>query len=559
MTKKDVIRTLDGLRDLLLLQGADEFRVRSYQRAVNTLRGLADDINDIDPTSLPGIGKSLAATIGEILATGTCALREELLAEIPPGLVELLQVPDLGPKTARRLWMELGVESVEAAEQAAREQRLRPLKGFGAKTEENLLANIERWRAGRGRVPRIMALMQAEPLLAAVRAAVGVEDACLAGSLRRGRDTSKDLDVLACADDSGPAIAAFCGHESVAEVALAGDTKATVRLASGMNADLRVVPRASWGAALQYFTGSQAHNVAVRSRARELGLTVNEYGVRRLDNDELVAGADEAGVYAALGLPWIPPELREDRGEVAGPLPELIELADIRGDLHCHTTWSDGVCTIAEMAAAARDRGYDYLAVTDHSKALAIANGLDEARLRAQREEIRRAQDSVPEVRLLAGIEVDIMADGSLDLDLDALAELDIVVASVHSAMSQDAATMTDRMVAAISSGVVHILGHPSGRLLGRRPGYEYDADAVIDACLTHGVALELNSAPERLDIDDELARQAVRRGVRIAIDTDAHSTDQLGNIHFGVTQARRGWVGASAVVNAQAGTPNVR
>ncbi|MBI5835393.1 MAG: DNA polymerase/3'-5' exonuclease PolX [Armatimonadetes bacterium] len=559
MTNKDVIRALGNVCDLLLLQGADEFRVRSYQRAVNTLRGLSEDLNRVDPATLPGIGKSLAATIAEILTTGSCALQAQLLGEIPAGLVEMLQVPDLGPKTARRLWQELGLETIDAVEQAAREGRLRPLKGFGAKTEENLLANIALWRAGRERVPRIVALMQAEPLLAAVRAADGVQEACLAGSLRRGRDTTKDLDLLVCAEDSGPAIAAFCAHESVAEVQLAGSTKATVRLTSGLNADLRVVPRESWGAAQQYFTGSQAHNVAVRSRARDLGLTVNEYGVRRLDTDEVVAGADEAGVYAALGLPWIPPELREDRGELAGPLPDLLELGDIRGDLHCHTRWSDGMATVAEMAAAARDLGYDYLAITDHSKALTIAKGLDEERLRAQREEIRRVQQEVPEVHLLAGVEVDILSDGSLDLALDALAELDIVVASVHSAMSQGREQMTERLIRAVSSGVVHIVGHPSGRLLGRREGYEYDAEAVIAACLAHGVALELNSAPERLDVDDLTARLAVRRGVALAVNTDAHSTAQLGNMHLGVTQARRGWVGASAVVNTQPGAPRVR
>ena len=559
MTNKDVIAVLSSIADLLQLQGADPFRVRSYQRAVDTVRGLSDDLNAVlardELQTLPGIGAALAAKIAELLTTGAMGYHRELLAEVPSGLVQMLEVPELGPKTARRLCDELGLETIDAVEAAARAGRIRGLKGFGEKSETKLLANIALWRQGRERVLCAEALAAAEPLLAAVSAARGVSQASLAGSLRRGRDTVKDIDILVAAADGSAASAAFVAHPSVDAVVVCGPTKANVRLAAGLNADLRVVPPASWGAALQYFTGSQAHNIALRARARDRGLTLNEYSVRRLADESVVAGASEEEVYAALGLPWIPPELREDRGEIGaaerGELPRLVTVDDLRGDLHVHSRWSDGLDTITDLAQAAAARGDAYLAICDHSKSLIVGHGLDEQRVRAQRADIAAAQAAVPGVRVLHGTEVDILSDGRLDLDLDLLAQLDVVVASVHMALGQDSAKMTARLVRAIESGVVDILGHPTGRKTTRREPYTFDFETVVDAAVAHGVALEINAAPERLDLDDTLARRARRRGALLCINTDAHAINQLPHRRFGVTQARRAWLGPDAILNA--------
>ncbi len=562
MTNKDVIQVFRTIADLLQLQGADEFRVRSYQRAADTVRGLTEDIQAVrargELERLPGIGKAIAAKIDELLTTGQVQFLVDLQAEIPAGLVQMLEVPELGPKTAKRLHEELGLTSIAELEAAATAQRLRGLKGFGARSEEKLLANIALWRRGRERVLGAQALMVAEPLLERLRAVPGVSAVSLAGSLRRGRDTTKDIDLLVAADAGAAVIEAFVTAPEVAEVVGRGETKAAVRLA-GLNADLRVVPPASWGAALQYFTGSKAHNIALRSRARARGLTINEYGVFALDAGEgtpPVASASEADVYAAVGLPWIPPELREDAGEFdaaeANTLPALLELGDLRGDLHVHSLWSDGQHAIADLAVAARDLGYAYLAITDHSQSLQVANGLDERRVRAQWDDIARAQEQVPEVRLLRGIEVDILTDGRLDLGLDLLAELDIVVASVHVAFQMDEARMTERLVRAVSSGVVDVLGHPTGRLLCRREGFTFEFDTVVDAAVAHGVALELNAAPERLDLDEVMARRARRRGADIVLSTDAHATDQFANMRYGVMQARRAWLTSADLLNTR-------
>ncbi|NUQ01650.1 MAG: PHP domain-containing protein, partial [Armatimonadetes bacterium] len=383
--------------------------------------------------------------------------------------------------------------------------------------------------------------------------------ASLAGSLRRGRETTKDIDLLVAAEDGGPAIERFLAATDVDEVIGRGETKVSVRLLDGLNADLRVVPPASWGAALQYFTGSKAHNIALRSRARERGLTINEYGVYPLEappGTAPVASRTEAEVYGAVGLPYIEPELREDQGELAaaeaGELPRLIEAVDIQGDLHCHSRWSDGRQTIVEMARAARARGYQYLGICDHSKSLTVANGLDERRVREQWVEIAQAQDEVPEVRLLRGIEVDILSDGTLDLPVDLLAELDVVVASVHSAFSQDTERMTARLLAALETGVVDILGHPTGRRIGRREGFTFDLGAVFAVAAERGVAMEINASPERLDLDDLSARRARRQGAWISINTDAHHIDHLDFVRYGIAQARRAWLTRDDVVNTR-------
>lgn len=562
MTNRDVEKSLRTVADLLQLQDADSFRVRSYQRAADTIAGLTEDLADIQARGelekLPGIGATLAEKIAELLDTGALAFIDELLEEVPRGLLQVIQIPEVGPKSARKLWQELGVETVDDLQRVAEAQEIRKLKGFGAKKEEKILHNLGVWRQGQERVYAAVALEVAEPLVAMLAEVPGVQQVSLAGSLRRGRETTKDVDLLCAAEDGGPALDALCEHYLVEDVIGRGDTKASVRLRGGLNADLRVVPPESWGAALQYFTGSKAHNIAVRSRARDRGLTINEYGVYRLaDPDgEPVASVTEEDVYAAVGLPWIPPELREDRGELAaaeaGELPELVTLAAIRGDLHCHSTWSDGKHTIYEMAMAARDLGYDFHGVCDHSKSLTVANGLDEDRVRQQAKQIAAIQEKVPEVRLLRGIEVDILADGSLDLDLDLLAELDLVVASVHSVFTQDVATMTARLVAALETGVVNILGHPTGRLINRREGYRFDFDTVVAAAVEHGVALEINAAPERLDLDDVMARRARRQGAMLSINSDAHRQATLAQMRYGVAQARRAWLTAADVLNTK-------
>lgn len=560
MTNKDVLAALNRIADLLQLKGEDPFRVRGYQRAADTIRGLTEDLTDVaergELETLPGIGKAMAAKIEELLSTGELGFLNQLQAEVPAGLVELLGVPELGPKTARKLYDELGVETIDQVEAAAADGRVAALKGFGKKSADKLVANIALYRRGRERVLAAVALEQAEPLLERVRAAAGVLEVSLAGSLRRGRETTKDIDILASAEDGGPAIEAFLGADGIESVTGQGETKASVRLNSGLNADLRVVPPASWGAALQYFTGSKEHNIAVRSRARERGLTINEYGVYRIGDEEgePVASVSEEEVYAAVGLPWIAPELREDRGEVAaaeaGELPELISIEQMRGDLHTHTLWSDGAQTVAQMARAALERGDEYLAVCDHSKSLLIGHGLDEQRVREQAKEIEQARAEVPGIAILRGIEVDILSDGRLDLEHDLLAELDVVVASVHVAFTQDQETMTRRLLAAIETGLVDILGHPTGRLLTRREGFWFDFDTVADACLAHGVAMEINAAPERLDLDEVNARRARRRGLMLSINTDAHHVDHFDFRRFGISQARRAWLGPEAVIN---------
>lgn len=563
MTNQEIAGVFRSIAELLMLQGAEPFRVRTYERAADTVAGLTEELADIAARgalqSLAGIGASLAAKIEELLATGVSELHQRLLAEVPPGLVEMLDIPDVGPKTVRRFYEELGVETVDALEEAARAGRVRALKGFGERSESKLLEHIAQWRRGRERALSAVALAAAEPLLEALRAAPGVLQVSLAGSLRRGRDTTKDIDLLVAAEDGSGAIETFVTQPGVEEVTGRGDTKASVRLRGGLNADLRVIKPASWGAALGYFTGSKAHNIRLRSRARERGLSLNEYGAQPVDAADaggLLPFATEEELYAALGLPWIPPELREDRGEIeaaeAGALPVLLEAAQIRGDLHVHSTWSDGKHSILDMARAARDRGYSYLAICDHSKSLTIANGLDERRVREQAGEIAAVQEQVPEVRLFCGIEVDILEDGSLDLDLDLLAELDVVVASVHRAFGMEPAAMTARLVNALQTGVVDILGHPTGRMLRHREPYDFDFDAVLDAAVAHRVALEINAAPERLDLDDIAARRARRRGALLVVNTDAHQIAQLEFVRYGVSQARRAWLGAEDVLNTR-------
>lgn len=560
LTNQEIAHIFQQIADLLEIQGENPFKVRSYRRGAESLRGLPEEVSQIYArgglAQIPGVGASLTAKIEELLTTGRLAYYEALKAQVPAGLVEMLSIPDVGPKTVALLYDQLGIETVEQLEQAAREQRIRPLKGMGAKTEENILRGIALYRRRQGRVPYGKALPQALALLEALQPLPAVQFISLAGSIRRARETIGDLDLLVATEAPREVIAAFIALPPVKEVLAAGDTKGSVLLESDLQADLRAVAPASFGAALQYFTGSQAHNIALRDIAREQGLKINEYGVFRTDTEECIAGQTEEEVYAAVGLPWIPPVLREDHGEIQaaaqGHLPTLIELQDLRGDLHTHSNWSDGAVTILEMARAAQARGLEYLLLSDHSRALSVANGLDADRVRAQKAEVAAANQALSGFRVLHGIEVDILSDGSLDLPIDLLQELDLVVASIHSGLRQSREQITRRTLAAIESGGVHIIAHPTGRLLGQREPFEVDLEAVFAAAARHGVALEINAHPWRLDLTDVACRAAKEHGVYLVIGTDAHRPEEFAYLEYGIRVAQRGWLEATDVLNTR-------
>ncbi|TVR01705.1 MAG: DNA polymerase/3'-5' exonuclease PolX [Deltaproteobacteria bacterium] len=567
------VARLEEIADLLQVTGANPFRVRAFQKAARVIDGMAEDLDTVlaegEVTAVDGIGKSIAEDLRQIRERGSCDLLDELRASLPDGITDLLRVQGLGPKKVKALYEELGIGDLDALEARASEGRIAGLKGFGARTEEKILKEVERLRRTAGRTPLAEAWPHAERLLGLLREVSGVERAEIAGSLRRGRETVGDLDFVVASREPGPVMEAFATDGDVEEVVARGDTKTTIRLSGGLSADVRVVPPEVFGATLHHFTGSKEHNVAIRSRALKRGLRVSEWGVFRRDGEdggdatdgELVACATEEDIFAAVGLPFIPPELREDRGEIGAAeedrLPELVTLEDIVADLHMHTTASDGRHSVARMAEAARDRGLKRIAITDHSRSLTVANGLDARRLRAQMEEIDAYNAGDPAVRVLKGLEVDILEDGALDMDDDVLAALDWVVGSVHQWMGQDPQTMTERLLRAIGSGFLHALGHPTGRLVGRRDGFTFDVDAVFDACADAGVALEVNASPWRVDLDDRLIQRALERDrLMLTINTDAHSTAELGQMHFGVRMARRGGCPRSRVVNAQDESP---
>lgn len=571
MENREIARALRQTADLLEIAGEDGFRVRSYRRAADVVEGCAQALAPLagEPArlrELPGIGATMCAHIIELVQSGRLGLREELLERFQPGMLELLQVGGLGPKTIALIWHTYRAGSLAEVEALARAGQLRQLPRLGARAEEKILRNIESYRQLSGRFRRD----QVEEILPLLRAALepvaGDASIDIAGSYRRGCETVGDLDVLVCGADypgggtAAAVAAAFLQLPRIEEVLGRGDNKISVRLHGGLQVDLRLLPADSRGAALQYFTGSKQHNVELRQRAQRRGMKLNEYGLYRESDGARVAGADEAGIYAALGLDWIPPELREDGSEIEAAaehrLPRLVELSDIRGDLHMHSRATDGRCEIEEMAAAAAERGYEYVAITDHSQALAMANGLDEARALAQLARIRAAerefQHSHPGFRILAGIEVDILADGRLDLADEVLGALDIVIGSVHSRFDQTADEMTARLRAAVANPHLDVLGHPTGRLLRRREPYAFDFEALLDACVEHRVAMEINASPERLDLNDRMARRAAQRGIPIVIDTDAHHTKHLEFMRYGVLVARRAWLQAGDVLNTR-------
>lgn len=559
-TNADVARLFLEAAELLELAGENPFRVRAYQQAARTIEELDEPVARVAARgpealdALPGIGEDLAEKVRQVLATGTFPLLGQLRKKTPRGLPALLKVPGLGPKRARRLYDALGVRSVAGLARAAKAGKVRTLPGFGAKSEAAILAAIGgAAAAGEARMLRARAASHAEALVERLQTVPGVDRVAVAGSFRRGRETVGDLDILVTGRARAAVVDAFTGAPGVVRVLARGTTRAAVRLASGLQVDLRVLGPESFGAGLYYFTGSKAHNVAVRGLARAAGLKVNEYGVFR--GKVRVAGRTEEEVLAAVGLPWIPPELREDRGEIeaarAGRLPDLVTLADLRGDLQCHTTDSDGRDGLEAMARAAEALGHEYLAVTDHSPSVRVAGGMDAAGFRAQRRRIDRLNGKLRKLTVLAGAEVDILADGRLDLDDATLAGLDVVVASIHSRFNLPEAEQTRRVLRAITHPSVDILAHPTGRLINRRPGYPLDLDAAARAAADHGVMLEVNAQPERLDLDDVAARAAVERGARLVIGSDAHATAELGFLRWGVDQARRAWAEKKDVGNA--------
>jgi DNA polymerase (family 10) len=559
LTNADIAAAFEQVADLLELQDANPFRVRAYRnaaRVVGELKlDLATQVAQGKPLpKLPGIGEDLAGKIQELCASGHLALLERLRKELPPGVTDLLKLPGLGPKRVRALYDELHVHTLPQLLRAARDGRLRQLHGFGPKTEERIAATIERKLGQVRRFKLAVAAQYATPLVEHLRRGPTVDQVAIAGSLRRCRDTVGDLDLLVTAADGAAVCAHFTAYPDVREVREAGATRASVVLASGLQVDLRVVAGESFGAALLYFTGSKAHNIRLRTLALERGLKLNEYGL--FEGKRRLAGRSEREVYAALGLPEIPPELREDRGEVEaarrGELPHLIERRQLRGDLHAHTKWSDGTASIEQMARAALAHGLQYLAISEHSRRLTMAHGLDPVRLSQQCDEVARLTDRLEGIHLLTGIEVDVLDDGSLDLPDKSLATLDVVIAAVHSKFDMSRARQTARILAALDNPHVRILAHPLGRLIDRREPYDVDMLAVIRKCKARGVALELNAHPERLDLTDVCCRMARDEGALIAINSDAHSVNEYDNLDYGVGQARRGWLQADDVVNTR-------
>ncbi|HXD96224.1 MAG TPA: DNA polymerase/3'-5' exonuclease PolX [Candidatus Acidoferrum sp.] len=544
-----------------LLEARDEsvFRIRAYQRGAQTLETLTEDVAAVAArgglTALPAIGRDLAARIEEYLATGRIAQLETLRADLPAGFLALLEIRGLGPRTARALWEQLGVDSVERLEALCRSKQIIGVAGIRDKTCENILKGIEHWKLGRARTRLSTARATAEQVAEALRAHGGVEQLEVAGSLRRMRDTVKDIDLLVTSTEPDRVIRTFTTLPSVAEILAQGPTKATVRHQDGLAIDLRVVEPAAFGAALQYFTGSKDHNVRVREMASRRGLRISEYGVFDEATGARVAGATEEEVYATVGLPWIPPELRENQGEIEaareGRLPSLVTAADIRGDLHDHTDWSDGHHSLERLVAAAEARGYEYIVVSDHSRSLTIAGGLGIEELRAQRAAIRGLQPRF-RVRILAGTECDILADGSLDFPDEVLAELDVVLAAVHSRFKQSRAEMTARIVRALGNPWMNVLVHPTGRLIGSREPYDVDLEAVLAAAREHGKAVEINASPDRLDLNDVHARRAAALGVPVAVSTDTHYLREMDNLALGLGVARRAWLEAGQVLNAR-------
>lgn len=558
MDNSEIAAILYEVADILDIQGV-AFKPNAYRRAARSIEELDEPVSGLAEEGklkkITGVGESVAKKIQEILATGELSYLKRLRSEIPEGLLQILRIPDVGPKTVMLLYKELGISTVEQLRKAAEEHKLRSLKGFGEKSEEKILAGLKTLESKGKR----MLLGEAYPVASAfvdhLKSSGSLDLVTVAGSLRRGKETVGDIDILVGDDDPSSVMEAFVSYPAVRQVLMQGPTKSSVLLKSGLQVDIRAVNTKSYGAALAYFTGSKDHNVRMRKIGVEKGLKLNEYGVYERGSGKMVAGATEEGVYAALDMKWVPPEIREDTGEVElslkGIVPELLDPPHVRGDLHVHTDWSDGVPSIQGVAEAAVQRGYEFVAITDHSQSLKIANGLTPERLRKQIDAVRAVQQSAGrKITLLAGSEVDIKADGSLDMPASVLRSLDVVIASVHSRFKMDRSDMTKRIVTAIESGWVDIIGHPTGRIIGQRDPYEFDFDKVFSAAKSSGVCMEVNCFPDRLDLRDVHCRLAKDSHVRVAIGTDSHRIEQLDFIRYGVMTARRGWLSDSDVLN---------
>jgi DNA polymerase (family 10) len=559
MDNKEIARVLWETADLMEIAGEDSFRIRSYRNGSTTIEGYPERVIDIlrDPnrkiTEIPGIGKGLAGVLQEIVERGSCERRDLLLQKFPPAALEFLKIQGLGPKGIALIFEHYRITSMDELEQLAKEEKLRVLPRMGAKLEEKVLRSIAQYRLRTGRFLLSFASDTAEELKQYLGELDGIENITAAGSLRRGKETVGDLDLLVTGPNAAAALERFVAYPRVHEVLGRGPNKASAKIGrEGLQVDVRALPRESYGAAMQYFTGSKEHNVAVRTRAVRMGFKLSEYGLFRAEDEARVAGDTEEEVYKALGLAWIPPELRENCGEVEaaeeGRIPGLVEMKDIRGDIHMHTTETDGRASLEEMAEAAKKMGYEYVAITDHSKAIAMANGLDEKRAVAFARHVREL--SGLGIRVFSGIECDILKDGTLDLANDALAELDLVIGSVHSHMNLEAAEMTDRLLRALECPQLKVLGHPTGRLLMQRDPFKFDFDRIVVEAVKRGVRFEINASPERLDLNGSLARAAKSRGGKFTISTDAHHPKHLHNMGYGVLTARRGWLGPDDILN---------
>lgn len=553
---REIGEIFDKIADILDLLNDNPFRIRAYRNAGANIRELSEDIEDLAERNklpkIPGVGPDLLEKVKEFISTGKIKDYEELKKRVPEGLTELLEIQGLGPKTVSKLNKELGIRNLEDLQRALEGEEILKLRGMGEKKVEDIRRGVELFKKGVGRTPLGIALPLAEGIIYEISKIPGTEGTVAAGSLKRMRETVGDIDILTMAEDGERVVKAFTKFPFVKEVLAAGDTKGSVILENGIQVDLRVVEPESYGAALIYFTGSKAHNIKLRTIALEKGLKINEYGVFR--GDKKIAGETEEEVYKVLGLPWIPPEIREDKGEIEvaqnGKLPALVELEDIKGDLHMHSKWSDGKATIEEMALKVKELGYEYIAMTDHSPSSRIAGGLSIERLYEKKKEVEAINKKIKGIKILMGSEVDIKSDGSLDYPDEVLRDLDIAIAAVHSGFKMDEESMTRRIAKALQNPFVHALVHPTGRLIGRREGYEVDMDRIIKAAKEYGKALEINSHYLRLDLNDVNVRKAINMGVKIVISTDSHLPDQLGMMRLGVATARRGWAEKKDVLN---------
>lgn len=558
MRNSEIAQIFRDIADILELKGENPFRVRAYQKIVRTLESLPGEVKEIyrrgDLRNIPGVGEGLAKKIEELLTTGKLTYYDDLKKQIAPGLVELLSIQEIGPKTASLLHKELGINNVRELEKAVSEHRLKDLPGMGEKTEENIQRGIELLKKKRGR----MLLGKAHPLALSIighlKSQTRADRVSSAGSLRRMKETIGDIDILVTSREPRQVMQVFTELPEITEILALGETKSSVIMGNGLQVDVRVVESDSFGAALQYFTGSKLHNIKLRKVANKRGLKINEYGVFKVKSGEKIAGREEEDVYATLNLPYIPPELREERGEIEaareGKLPQLVEPGDIKGDFHIHSRWSDGSESIPELAESARKMGYRYIAICDHSQSLGIAGGLSVDERRQQIKEIREINKKLKCLRILAGAEVDIHSDGSLDYEDELLKELDIVIAAIHSGFKQDKKTITNRIVKAMENKFVHIIAHPTGRLLHEREPYQVDMETLIREARRTGTFLELNAFPKRLDLDDICCRQAKETGVTVALGTDAHHQGQMDMMRYGVATARRGWLERKDVLN---------